>query len=289
MAIQSGFPGERINVLPRPRVEEALKEPINERLIVTDCGYFPKAIGHERVRPQGCCEAIIIVCVDGRGWAELPGSSVSIRPGQALVVAPGIPHSYGASEEDPWSIWWMHVKGVDIDMLLEEAGVTSLSPIINARDLTRLVGLIEEIIQLSERDDSPSTILSTTGAAWHLLTLLASSQNTQIASRLDPIQVSMNHLQLHYSEGISVSKLAREAGLSVSHFSTLFSLAAGCGPLAYQARLRMMKARQLLDTTDLPISSISRQVGYQDPLYFSRKFQVVHGVSASEHRSRAKG
>jgi AraC-like DNA-binding protein len=51
----------------------------------------------------------------------------------------------------------------------------------------------------------------------------------------------------------------------------------------------MMKCRQLLDTTDLPVSVIARNVGYEDPLYFSRQFRAVHGMTATEHRARAKG
>jgi len=48
-------------------------------------------------------------------------------------------------------------------------------------------------------------------------------------------------------------------------------------------------ARELLDTTDRAIASIAREVGYSDPLYFSRQFRRIHGMSPSEYRSHDKG
>jgi len=39
-------------------------------------------------------------------------------------------------------------------------------------------------------------------------------------------------------------------------------------------------------TTDQSVATIARQVGYDDPLYFSRIFRRVHGVSPSEYRNR---
>jgi len=79
------------------------------------------------------------------------------------------------------------------------------------------------------------------------------------------------------------------AGLSESHFAALFRRATGYGALEYQIRLRMGLARVLLDTTARTISSIAHQVGYSDPLYFSRQFRRIHGMSPSQYRSQDKG
>lgn len=289
MALKSGFPGERINVLARPRVASLMKERITSHLLVTDCGYFPRANGHKRVRPKGCSEYVFILCVDGRGWAELPNASVAVRPGQVLVVPAGLTHSYGSDNANPWTIWWMHVRGADVQMFLELIGVSESSPIVNIADLSGVVALFERILQLMEHDESTPTLQSVTGASWNLLSLLAASRNTQTISQIDPVQVGIAFLQHNFAKSVSVSALADKVGLSVSHFSALFRERAGCGPSLYQTRLRMMKARQLLDTTDFPISKIAKLVGYEDPLYFSRRFRAVHGVTAREHRARAKG
>ena len=289
MSLKSGFPNERISVLPRPRLKEVLEDPINSHLLVTDCGYFPNAQEHARRRPMGCAETIVIFCIDGTGWARVNGADFMIKPGQVLVVAEGSPHSYGASEDFPWTIWWMHLQGRDVLTFLEVAGINGESAVVNMRDLAGAVNLFQEILTLMEHDESLVTLQQAGGAAWHLLTHIAVSRNWMKASRLDPVQIAISRLQRDFASEVSVSALAKEVGLSVSHFSSLFRETTGFSPRLYQTRLRMLKARQLLDTTDLPISNIARLVGYQDPLYFSRRFQLIHKVTPTEHRTRAKG
>jgi AraC family transcriptional regulator, arabinose operon regulatory protein len=51
----------------------------------------------------------------------------------------------------------------------------------------------------------------------------------------------------------------------------------------------MSRARELLDTTDLPINAVARVVGYRDPFYFARHFRAGHGMTASQYRKQRKG
>lgn len=289
MTLRSGFVGERISVLTRPRVVEALQHPVTSRLLVTDSGYFPHATDHGRARPHGADEAIVIVCVEGVGWCEVDGARHPVRPGQAVALTPRTPHRYGASTSDPWSVWWMHVLGSDVAELVTAAGATRAQPVLDVPDLPRAVALLEEVVAGMERDDLARTLQLGAGAAWNLLALLSVSPYQPSRERVDPTQLAIAHIQRHYADKLTVPGLASLVGLSTSHFAALFRRATGCGPREYQTRLRMLKARQLLDTTDLAVSTVARTVGYDDPFHFARQFRASHGVTASEHRSRTKG
>jgi AraC family transcriptional regulator, arabinose operon regulatory protein len=50
----------------------------------------------------------------------------------------------------------------------------------------------------------------------------------------------------------------------------------------------MARARALLDTTTSTVTEIASAVGYSDPLYFSRHFRRVHGMSPSAYRAEHK-
>ena len=65
--------------------------------------------------------------------------------------------------------------------------------------------------------------------------------------------------------------------------------ATGGGPGAFHTSLKMARARELLDTTELAIADVAAAVGYADPLYFSRHFRRVHGMNPSTYRSQHKG
>jgi AraC-like DNA-binding protein len=231
----------------------------------------------------------VIVCTAGRGICHVPSGAHTVRAGQALVIPAGLAHRYEADIDEPWTIWWMHVVGSGIAELFATIGTTADQPVLALGDPPRVISLIDTIIRRMERDETMSTLLAASGAAWHALALLAADRRPLSRASVDPVDVTIEHLQSNVATRFSVGELAGIAGLSASHYAALFRRATGYGPLEYQIRLRMGLARELLDTTSRTISSIAHQVGYDDPLYFSRQFRRIHAMSPSEYRSPDKG
>jgi AraC family transcriptional regulator of arabinose operon len=75
-------------------------------------------------------------------------------------------------------------------------------------------------------------------------------------------------------------------GVVGPEFSALFRSQTGQAPLNFQMQLRMAKARELLDTSELAIARIAEQCGYQDPYYFSRIFKKTHSISPARYRQQ---
>ena len=287
VSIRHGFPGERLVVVPRAVVRDALDRPVTRRLTVTDAGWFPHAAGHERIRPQGTAASIVIVCVAGSGWAEVAGAPHRIGAGTALVIPGGVAHTYGASEGSPWTIWWCHVVGSDTGDLVGASGATPAKPTVSLRHPERAVALLDEIVTTLERDQSIARLIGASGAAWKLLTQIATDELTPAAG--DPLQRAMGFLADRLDSTVPVSELAALVGVSPSHLGALFRRATGGGVLAHHSALRMARARQLLDGTSMPIAEIAADVGYADPLYFSRHFKRLHGVAPTQYREQHKG
>ncbi|MFB9839839.1 AraC family ligand binding domain-containing protein, partial [Actinoallomurus acaciae] len=176
MSRMDGFAGERISVLARPLVREALVLPLTSRLLVTDCGYFPKAADHRRSRAEGSPQVIVIVCAEGVGWCRLPSGRFEVGPGEALVIPAGVGHEYGADPDRPWTIWWLHVGGADAGELTGAVLADPERPVVPVTDVYQAVALVDEVLGRMERDDSVPSRLAAAGAAWHLLDLLAAGQ-----------------------------------------------------------------------------------------------------------------
>lgn len=288
MARAEGFVGQRLQVVPRPVVAAALRRPPTSRLVVTDCGFFPRATGHGRRRDRGAPQSIVILVTDGHGWGVVDGERHRVAPGQVLVVPAGAPHEYGADEAHPWTIWWMHVAGPDVAPLLEAARLTAARPVITLRDAYQHAALIERALERLERDDSVPSMTAASGAAWNFLALLAADQ-VSVTSRGDPVDLVTDYLQTRVGQRVHVSEAARLVGLSPSRLAELFRERTGTSVLAYQTRLRMARARELLDTSDLTVAAVARSVGYTDPYYFARHFRRVHGQSPTRYRAHDKG
>lgn len=284
-----GFPGQRMRVLPRPLVTRARAQPATSQLLVTDVGFFPRASLHSRTRPQGASQDIVLICGAGKGRCALPSTVHEVQTGSALIIPAGTPHHYEADESDPWTIWWMHLTGAALPALIDAMEVTAERPVVRLGDPHRVVALTDTVLRRMERDETSSSLVAAAGAAWHALALIAAHKSNRTPYRAAPIETALEFLRANIAERVSVPELARMAGLSQSHFAALFRKATGFGVLEYQTRLRMAEARELLDTTDRTIVSIARQVGYEDPLYFSRRFRRIHAFSPTEYRSRKNG
>ncbi len=94
-------------------------------------------------------------------------------------------------------------------------------------------------------------------------------------------------MRARLSEDISLDELAAEAQLSPFHFARMFKQSVGVPPRVYLTRLRMERACELLETTDLPVTTIAQEVGYSSNQVLARVFVKHRRMSPSDHRRRA--
>lgn len=285
--IRDGFPGQRLRVLPRPRVVEALAEPITSTLLVTDAGHFPHAAAHGRARPRGADEVVVILCTDGAGHVDVRGEQYDLAPGDVVVIPAGAAHRYRADPLDPWTIWWLHVVGSGSDAFVSAITESSgeFSPVLSVHDPYAARAAIEHALVSLERDDTVASLRSASGAAWALLAQLSADRARGTAEAGDPILAVQDYLRENLDSTATVAELARIAGFSASHFSARFRQSSGTGVVEYHKRLRSARARELLITTDASVADIAHTVGYDDPFYFSRHFRAINGTSPTQYRA----
>ena len=111
LKLKDGFKGSRMIVLPPPVVEAMGRDPFTAKLYLTDIGHFPHAEHHFRQRPEGTDAWILLYCTDGKGWIEYRGTRHTLGPGQSFIIPAGAPHTYGADEQAPWTLYWVHFQG----------------------------------------------------------------------------------------------------------------------------------------------------------------------------------
>ena len=93
------------------------------------------------------------------------------------------------------------------------------------------------------------------------------------------------YLETHYSDpNLMLQSVAKEVHLSQSHLSTIFAQETGMTFTQYLNSLRIGKARELLETTELRSFQIAEAVGYNDAHYFSYMFKKNTGMTPGEYR-----
>lgn len=99
-----------------------------------------------------------------------------------------------------------------------------------------------------------------------------------------PIRRGVALLRQEWRENHRIARYAAACGISESHFHTLFKEWAGVTPVEYRNNLRLSYACSQLQNSAGSIEEIARQVGFDDPFYFSRLFKKQMGVTPREYR-----
>ena len=94
-------------------------------------------------------------------------------------------------------------------------------------------------------------------------------------------------LQENLDGQIGLADLARECGLSVSHFTRSFRRSFGTSAHRYLILQRIEKAKSLLSNSASALSDVALQAGFSDQASFSRTFNAVLGIPPGHWRRRA--
>ncbi len=87
-----------------------------------------------------------------------------------------------------------------------------------------------------------------------------------------------------YNEPIGVQEIAEELKISNNYLSAIFKQSTGISFTRYLTKVRLEKAKELIEDSLLKIQDIAVMVGYEDQNYFSRVFRRQYGISPSEMR-----
>lgn len=106
------------------------------------------------------------------------------------------------------------------------------------------------------------------------------------AKKRSYVEDSLQYIENNYDHSFSIQEIADSLGLECTYLYRLFKKVTGFSPQEYLLDYRIRKACELLQNTDLPIAQISRSVGYEDSLYFSRLFKQYMKSSPSSYRQK---
>lgn len=95
---------------------------------------------------------------------------------------------------------------------------------------------------------------------------------------------AISFIEKNYFKEITLDDLSAEVGLSQSYLSTIFKKVTGKSFIEYLNDLRIEKAKQLFNTSNLKVFEVAYKVGYNDPKYFSKQFKRITGVSPNSYK-----
>ncbi len=212
-----------------------------------------------------------------------------LHAGQVFLIEPDHLVHYYADQKDPWEYMWIEFDGLKAREYLTEAGLSQGAPIYHAvsrEGQQELFGHLQYLVEHPEL--LPSEVVGYTYLFFGALIRSSRSRKELPKNNIQDfyIQSTVDFIENHYMNEISVEDMARNLGLNRSYFSKIFKKVTQKSPQDFLIQYRINKACELLRSTRLPILQIAHLVGYYNQFHFTRAFKKLMDMPPQEWRKQ---
>ena len=225
----------------------------------------------------------------GKGTFRSKNKSYALSAGQGFLICPGIVTSYSADENEPWTYSWIGFSGTNAEYYLSRAGLSSENPVFSYENTEEFHKIFAELLLLDRNKISDQVRMI--GYIYMLLALMMENSLTLalegkafFSSKEEYVKNAVLYLQTNFSRKVTVQETADYLGLNRSYLGVIFKEITGLTPQEFLVDFRIDKAKKLLLDKSMSIGDVSRSVGYDDPLTFSKLFKKKVGISLNSYR-----
>lgn len=234
-------------------------------------------------------EYIIHFVYEGNGIYETGGNTYHLSKGDFFVILPDTEVYYKADESRPWDYLWIGFQGAKAATYLKNAGIDSTHLTGHYANTAYILSCVQQM--MLARTLTYHNELRRQAALLQILAALMEIHHETLSDeeRNDYpyrvyLQQALDYMNVHMKENIKISDIAAYIGIDRSYLSNIFKNTLEISPQEYLLTLRMNHAAELLKNTDKKVSTIASEVGYNNPLTFTRMFKQVNGMSPTEWR-----
>ncbi len=220
----------------------------------------------------------VVLIESGNGYfATRSAGEVSVAESDVLVLLPDEPHIYFPRTE--WTTKWIVWGGPEAGVI-EQLGYLSNKRMV-IRDVTGAVNrCFTGLSRLMKREDIAAVLERKHIILGMLLELFAATKEPKTGRRQSMlVEQAIDFIVSNISTDFSIPLLARNCGLSQTHFRRVFKEYTGRMPREFITAARIAKAKELLCRGCYTVKQVSQMTGYRDSFYFMRVFQKANGVS----------
>lgn len=284
-----------------PLTPELEPRDVDDRSVLA----FSHGLPSPLVRWHGHDEYELHLIVEGSGKMFVGDHIGSFRPRQLVLLGPMQPHN------------WVSDTPLDQSLELRDFVVQFRSDLVasmatNVPELNALLPLLDRSRQGLEFQESVGQsslpffermiesdqitriallleFLGTLNKETRYHTLSNSAPDTtRMEVARDRLEQITHYIARNHAQDLRLSEVSKAIGMSESAFSRFFARSTGTNFNRYLNRLRITHACELLGNSDLPVTDICHEVGFNNVANFNRHFREMKSVTPREYRKQAK-
>lgn len=255
------------------------------------CNY-EKCLSHKLFESSDRIYYSLHLIIDGSGFLNVNGNTVQLKKDDMFIVFPGKNTIYYPDSSNPWAYIWIDVMGKNLESLFKMCGFEIERPY-NSEYGKSLNALFQKLLRTH---NDPNCLRLECNAI--LLNIIAKlilfhskkelPQNSKSGQRT-LVREAMVFISNNYRLDISLSDISYAISVSNSYLISLFAREVNISPMKYLMLYRIASACELLAKGDKNVTEVSFSVGFNDPLYFSRCFSAVKGMSPRKYMKNPTG
>ena len=233
---------------------------------------------------------ILLYTLTGEGLITVRNQQISLSRHQAVLLPSYEYHRYQNASAHHWEFDWAHLDGSGVYDFSASLNMEK-NHVIQPGDTDHFFETFQDLYRITKE----GTLLSCARCSHYISGLLTGMleglvQDTLLSSPGNSdIAATVEYLQMHYQEAVSIDALLDKVHFSKYHFIRLFKKQVGTTPYSYLTGYRISQSKRLLCTTHDSISDIAGQVGFTGESNFIHQFKSIVGETPAAYRKNNWG
>lgn len=233
----------------------------------------------------------------------IKGKRFHLIPGSTIVVRPDISHSFVVLEQCDIACIYFAIKpessgnskapSVDLDPYMdflhfansqadadEGSDTYQDAMLIRGKGRREIAAIVEQIIEENDSNDY-GKVLMLQALGLQLLVEFSRALKAEWEESLkvktgkakELVHIAKEYIEANYDQNIAVADVAGHVFLSQGYFARAFRDEMGLSPMSYLMQVRVKKACDLLENSDMKVSTVARSVGFSSPQRFNAAFR----------------
>lgn len=259
------------------------KEAEDKLLYIESFSIF-SVLAHYFTERRNLDSYLLIYTVKGKGKLIYDGKTYELEKGRGFFIDCKMPHRYETLGNE-WVHWDLHFNGKMAELLYREFSASN-NVVFEPSSETEFMRSMEDLISTYETFDRFRDLLISHKLENIIMFLIINTDHfgKSSADLPEDMKYLICYMNNNYMHLLNLDQLAEFVGISKFQLIRTFRKYMNVTPQEYLIRLRIRKAKELLESTDIHVNEIGCIVGIENSNYFYHLFKKRFGKTPKEYR-----